>query len=170
MKNSPFFKLKCSAAVFYNASVTRRKRHERRIFNQRRSTHDRSYHTYDQDILNHGILSGTKVDGAWSFTPEQIEAFTQNPAVQPSIRAKKNAIVFDFLGTKPRGGDRMCTVLDLELSEAMKASVFFCEKVSSITPDSEIHSAAEPIGAGVRIILSGSPKDVLGMLNQYYSK
>ena len=117
-----------------------------------------------------GFLSGTKVDGAWSFTPEQIEAFTQNPNVQPSIRAKKNAIVFDFLGTKPRGGDRMCTVLDLELSEAMKASVFFCEKMSSITPESEIHFASEPIGAGVRIILSGSPNDVLGMLNQYYSR
>lgn len=33
-----------------------------------------------------GFLSGTKADGAWSFTPEQIEAFTQNPAVILLIR------------------------------------------------------------------------------------
>ena len=116
-----------------------------------------------------GFLSGTKVDGAWSFTAEQIEAFTQNPTVHPSINAKKNAIVFDFLGTNPRNGDRMCTVLDLAKGEAMKASVFFCEKISAITPEAELHFASDPVGGGVRIILSGSPKDVMSLLNQYYN-
>lgn len=119
--------------------------------------------------ISMGFLTGDKADGTWNFTPEQIEAFSQHPAVQPSIRAKRNALVYDFLGTKPTG-DRMCTVLDLPFAEAMKASVFFCQKISEFTPESELHFASEHIGKGVRLILRGSPTDVLGLLNAYYSK
>ena len=51
-----------------------------------------------------GFLEGEKVDGAWTFTPEQIEAFTQNKTVKPSIKAKKNAIVFCIFHKKIRRG------------------------------------------------------------------
>ena len=117
-----------------------------------------------------GFLSGEKEDGAWAFTPEQVQAFMQNKAVQPSLKAKKNAIVFDFLGTKPFGKDRMCTILDLALTEAAAASVFFYRKISECTPEAELHFASDPVGAGVRLILSGSPRDVMGLLNQYYNE
>ena len=64
----------------------------------------------------------------------------------------------------------MCIVLDLSSGEAMKASVFFCERNSSIKPETELHFASEPMGTGVRMILSGSPGDVLSLMNQYYGK
>ena len=117
-----------------------------------------------------GFLSGEKVDGAWVFTPEQVQEFTENKAVRPSIKAKKNAIVFDFLGTKPSGKDRMCTILDLNASEALSASIFFCEKISACSPEAELRFASDPVGAGVRLILSGSPKDVMDLMNQYCSR
>ena len=116
-----------------------------------------------------GFLSGDKTDGAWSFTPEQIETFTQHPAVKPSIHAKKNALIFDFLGSKPKDHDKMCTVIDLANGEAMKASIFFCERISSMKPETELHFASEPMGTGVRIILSGSPSDVMDLLSGYYA-
>ena len=82
-----------------------------------------------------GFLSGEKIDGAWVFTHEQVLAFIENKAVQLSIKAKKNAIVFDFLGTKPYNNDKMCTILDLAAKEALTASVFFCEKISECSPE-----------------------------------
>ena len=116
-----------------------------------------------------GFLTGEKVDGAWTFPAEQIESFTQNPAIEPSIKAKKNALVFDFLGTKPFGQDKMCSVLDLTTKEAMKASVFFCDRISKISnPDVELHFASYLFGTGIRLILSGSPRNVMDLLNQYY--
>ena len=115
-----------------------------------------------------GFLSGEKVDGAWVFTPEQVQAFTENKAVQPSIKAKKNAIVFDFLGTKPYNTDKMCIILDLAAREAMNASVFFCKKISACTPEAELRFASDPVGTGVRMILSGSPRDVMNLMNQYH--
>ena len=117
-----------------------------------------------------GFLSGEKIDGAWVFTHEQVLAFIENKAVQPSIKAKKNAIVFDFLGTKPYNNDKMCTILDLAAKEALTASVFFCEKISECSPEAELRFASDPIGTGVRLILSGSPKDVMNLMNQYYDK
>ena len=117
-----------------------------------------------------GFLSGEKIDGAWVFTHEQVLAFIENKAVQPSIKAKKNAIVFDFLGTKPYNNDKMCTILDLAAKEALTASVFFCEKISECSPEAELRFASDPVGTGVRLILSGSPKDVMNLMNLYYDK
>ncbi|MBR3108964.1 MAG: hypothetical protein IKH30_17530 [Clostridia bacterium] len=117
-----------------------------------------------------GFLSGEKIDGAWVFTPEQVQAFIENKAVRPSIKAKKNAIVFDFLGAKPYSQDKMCVILDLGSKEALSASVFFCEKISACSPEAELHFASDPVGTGVRLILSGSPKDVMHLMNQFYEK
>ena len=87
--------------------------------------------------ISTGFLNGEKVNGAWQFTPEQVEAFTQNRTVKPSIKAKKNAIVFDFLGTKPEKQDKMCTILHIATKEAVKASMFFCEKMNDCMPEAE---------------------------------
>ncbi|MBR3402877.1 MAG: MerR family transcriptional regulator [Parasporobacterium sp.] len=123
-----------------------------------------------RNYISLGFLSGEKVNGAWSFTDKQIEGFTQDKAVKPSIKAKKNAIVFDFLGTKPSKQDKMCTILDLTCQESLSASVFFCKKISEMKPVSELHFASEPSGTGVRLILSGSPSDVMGLIDQYYAQ
>ena len=117
-----------------------------------------------------GFLSGEKNNGAWVFTAEQVHAFMQNKAVQPAVKAKKNAIIFDFLGAKPYNQDKMCTILDLSAKDALGASAFFCIKISECSPEAELHFASDPVGTGVRLILSGSPKDVMNLLNQFYNK
>ncbi len=121
-----------------------------------------------RNYMGMGYLSGEKINGCWTFTAEEVEAFTQNKAVQPAIKAKKNAVVFDFLGTKPYSGDKMCVILDLASHEVMSASVFFCSKISEFSPEADLHFASEPFGPGVRLILSGSPRDVMNLLNQFY--
>ena len=123
-----------------------------------------------RNYLSMGVLKGEKADGAWTFTPEQVEEFTQNKAVQPSMRAKKHAIVYDFLGTKPFNGDRMCVVLDLTGEEAAGAPMFFCGRINGCTPEAELHFASEPMGKSVRLILSGSPKDVTDLVNGFYAR
>ena len=120
--------------------------------------------------ISTGFLNGEKVNGAWQFTPEQVEAFTQNRTVRPSIKAKKNAIVFDFLGTKPEKQDKMCTILHIASKEAAKASMFFCEKINACTPEAELQFASDPQGSGARIIISGSTKDVMELLEAYYNQ
>ena len=50
-----------------------------------------------RNYLSLGFLEGEKQDGQWRFTAEQLEEFMRHPSVKPSISAKKNALIFDFL-------------------------------------------------------------------------
>lgn len=54
---------------------------------------DRTIRSY----ISSGILKGEKINGIWHFTAEEVEDFIKNPAVRPSITAKNNAIIYDFL-------------------------------------------------------------------------
>ena len=123
-----------------------------------------------RNYLTAGVLEGSKVGGVWQFTAEQVQSFMENKAVKPSVLARKNAIVFDFMGSRPEKQDKICTILDLTAQAAVDASVFLCQKISELEPELEFHFASNPLGKGARLILSGSPKDVLGLLNGYYSR
>ena len=117
-----------------------------------------------------GILSGNKVNGKWSFTPEQIDTFLQDKAVRQSLRAKKNAIVYDFMGARPYKQDKMCIILDLASSETRSAPLFFLQKLTECAPEAELHYSSDPLGTGVRLILSGNPKDIMPLLNQFFER
>lgn len=123
-----------------------------------------------RNYLNMGFLEGDKENGAWVFSHEQVQAFMENKAVQPAMRAKKNGIVLDFMSMKPEKQDKMCVILDLTAKEALSASTFFCRKISECEPEAELHFASDVLGSGVRMILSGSPRDVMSLINQYYSQ
>ncbi len=123
-----------------------------------------------RNYLNMGFLEGDKVNGAWTFSPEQVQAFMDNKAVRPAMRAKKNSIVLDFMSAKPDRQDKMCTILNLTAKDALSASAFFCRKISECEPEAELQFASDVLGTGVRVIISGSPRDVMDLVNGYYSQ
>ena len=173
MKNPAIFKLRALFPLLYHMDEAAKK--EALAMKDTFSINDLAMITglSTRTIRNYlaaGVLSGEKRDGAWRFSPEQVEAFTQNPAIRPSIKARKHAIVFDFMGTKPYGRDKMCAVLDLADREPLGASVFFCKMISDCKPEAELHFAADPLGAGVRLILSGSPADVMLLMNRFFEE
>lgn len=115
-----------------------------------------------------GFLKGEKEGGAWQFTSEALEEFFANKAVAPAVRAKRNAIVYDFVSTKPDGSEKMCVLLDLPLNRAAAATAFFCKYMSGVKPERELRFASDRLGKGARVILSGSEEDIMKMLSQYY--
>ena len=50
-----------------------------------------------RNYIKMNLLDGEKVDGVWKFTEENFQSFVENPNVKPSIQAKSNAIVYDFM-------------------------------------------------------------------------
>ena len=50
-----------------------------------------------RNYISNGILHGEKINGLWHFTSEEVESFIAHPAVRPSILAKHNSAVYDFL-------------------------------------------------------------------------
>ena len=70
----------------------------------------------DRTIRNYiamGMLQGVKVSGQWRFTTDQVEEFVTNPAVRPSILAKKNALIYDFLADTKKNSEQNCVILDI---------------------------------------------------------
>ncbi len=124
-----------------------------------------------RNYIADGFLKGDKSGGAWQFTAEQLDEFLQNKTVLPTLRSKKNAIVYDFIGDKPRNDDRMCVVLDLPSDTANRASTLFCKYIADFEPEAvELRFASDRIGKGIRVIISGSDADVLALLNRYYAE
>lgn len=117
-----------------------------------------------------GFLKGEKMNGAWRFVPEALEAFFANKAVAPAVQAKRNAIIYDFMSGKPDGGEKMCVILDLPMEKAAAGMAFFCKSMNECKPKGELRFAADRIGKGERILLSGNGEDVMEMLNRFYGK
>jgi len=128
------------------------------------SLSDRTIRQY----ISQNVLEGEKKDGIWRFTPEQICAFMNDPNVLPSIRAKKNAIVYDFMVSKHTSDPRMCLLLDLPGVDSQAVSAFFCDAINSGGYES-IRFAFDSLGGHVpRITLKGDPQQVLALVQHFY--
>ncbi len=119
-----------------------------------------------RNYLKAGILCGEKENGAWTFTEEQVQAFLEHPAVRPSIQAKHQAIVYDFLAQPRKAADETCIIMDLNLDrdEAKEVSNFFCEEMKQCE---KARFAFSYQGGMARIFLSGSQRQVRDIMRRY---
>ena len=123
----------------------------------------------DRTIRNYialGILEGEKINGIWHFTPEQVERFVRDPAVKPSIQAKKNAMVFDFLLGNPKAGRRACVILDLPGEDEKKTAEFFCHSITE-GDYHDLRFSFDSLNGTPRVILSGDAGEVLPLVNAF---
>ena len=120
--------------------------------------------------ISQKVLDGEKMNGAWRFTAEQLGAFMNDPNVLPGIRAKKNAIIYDFLLENHRKEQEMCLIIDLPGENSQAASAFFCEAINS-SHDQSLHFSFDSLaGQTPRVILRGQPNEVMALIEQFYSK
>ena len=122
-----------------------------------------------RNYLNMGLLKGEKINGIWHFSPEQVEDFISSPTVRPSILAKNNAHVFDFLHDRKKEQERMVVALDLPNKNRKAVSEFFCYKINNGNFSNITFSMDAPPKGYPRIILCGKPLDVLSLLNEFYA-
>ncbi len=125
----------------------------------------------DRTLRNHltsGILQGEKINGIWHFTAEQVEAFIEHPFVRPSILAKNNAVIYDFLLDKKKNSEECCIILDIPHCDRKKTTEFFCYEINNGEYQKLKFSLDAPLNACVRIILKGESKQILRLVNKYY--
>ncbi|MBR2046257.1 MAG: helix-turn-helix domain-containing protein, partial [Agathobacter sp.] len=82
-----------------------------------------------RNYISSGILQGEKINGLWHFTPEQVEEFVRHPAVRPSILAKNNGIVYDFLLDDKKKNSEICLILDIPNVEKKEVAEYFCDSI-----------------------------------------
>lgn len=123
-----------------------------------------------RNYLSMNILQGDKVNGVWHFTAEQVDAFISHPTVRPSIVAKNNALVYDFLLGRENAEGQCCIVLDLPNNQRKSAIEYFCNHVNKGEFQNMHFTLDSPMGKPVRIILKGGDKQISQLINGYYIK
>lgn len=124
----------------------------------------------DRTIRNYiasGILKGEKINGIWHFTPEEVDAFIKNPAVRPSIVAKNNSIVYDFMLNDSKKEEETCVILDLPKSNIKETAEFFCYRITN-GGYKDINFSFDGNYKTSRVILRGKPSDAFGLIDEYY--
>lgn len=126
---------------------------------------DRTIRSY----ISQNVLRGEKANGAWQFSPEQLVSFMNDPNVLPGIRAKKNALVYDFLADTHRKTQEMCVMIDLPGKDSQTVASFFCDAINASDYDN-IHFSFDSLGGQTpRVILKGDPQKVLALVQHFYA-
>lgn len=126
---------------------------------------DRTIRTY----ISMGILQGEKINGLWQFTEEQVDAFMRHPSVRPSILAKRNAVIYDFLLDEKKKEPQGCLIFDFPCGEEKALTEYFCRAIT----EGDLHDfrfAMDGIGDVTRVILRGHTGEILKLVNGYYSE
>ena len=125
---------------------------------------DRTIRSY----ISQKVLEGEKIEGAWRFTPEQLSTFMNDRNVLPGIRAKKNAIIYDFLSDSHRREQELCLMVDLPGADSQAVSSFFCDAINDGVYENIRFSFDSLGGQTPRVILKGKPDQVLGLMQRFY--
>ena len=122
-----------------------------------------------RNYLKTGLINGEKINGVWQLSAEDFSDMLANPAVKPSIKAKNNAVVYDFLADEKKKTNKICTVIDLNVEdkEAEEISQFFCDSING-GEYGDIVFKFEKKGSNVRVILSGDDEAVFDLVKRYY--
>lgn len=123
-----------------------------------------------RNYLDQGMLEGEKIDGHWSFTAEEIEAFMAAPAVRRALETKQNALVYDFMADEYKMNNQFCMMMDFAVDhkEAAEIAAFFCSTITEIGEDVRFNWK-ERRGCA-RMILSGAEECVMDIVRRYYAQ
>ena len=126
----------------------------------------------DRTIRNYiatGILQGEKINGLWHFTPEQVDDFVRHPAVRPSILAKNNSLVYDFLLEDKKKKQEICIILDIPYKDKKSVAEYFCYNITN-GDYHDIRFAFDGVMETARVILKGDATEVLRLMNEYNTR
>ena len=119
-----------------------------------------------RNYISSGILQGEKINGLWHFSPEQVESFICHPAVRPSILAKHNSVIYDFLLDAKKIAFESCMILDIPGHNPKKVAEYFCYRISNEN-FRDIRFSFDHMEGVPRVILKGSAEEVLRLVNGF---
>ncbi len=103
----------------------------------------------------------------WRFTSDQVEEFVKHPAVRPSILAKKNGLVYDFLADDHKKTQEVCVILDIPGKEKKKSIEYFGKSINE-GGFRNIQFSYDGVKENSRVILKGAVDEVMRLVNGYY--
>lgn len=127
----------------------------------------------DRTIRNYislGLLKGEKINGLWHFLPEQVEEFMRHPAVRPSIEAKNNGIIHDFLLQTNKKEPSVCLILDIPDADPKETAEFFMYAINNGAELRDLEFSFDALYETPRVILKGPTNQIMDLVNRYHQQ
>jgi len=127
-----------------------------------------------RNYIKSEFLIGDKLNGNWIFSPENIGLFLENENVKPSIMAKKNGIVYDFISDNKKSEDKVCSVYDYPVESSAEADVI-CKNMLLLV-NSEVYDGIQfsyqyvEKNKMVRIIITGNTNQVTELVKIFHER
>lgn len=119
-----------------------------------------------RSYIKSGVLHGEKADGRWQFTDDDFGAFLNDAAARRAMRARRNALVSDFLADTAKAEDAACVILDFAVSDAEGERIarHFCDGVNRLGGVEFCYSRRRGMS---RVILTGERERVAELVCGY---
>lgn len=127
-----------------------------------------------RNYIKSGFLVGDKSSGNWRFIPENIGQFLENKNVKPSILAKRNGIVYDFISENKKNEDKVCSIYDYLVENSTEADVI-CKNMLELV-NAEVYEGIQfsyqyvQKNKMVRVIIAGNTKLVTELVKVFYER
>lgn len=93
----------------------------------------------------------------------------RHPTVRPSILAKNNSLVYDFLLEDKKKKQEICMILDIPQDDKEAIVEFFCAHINN-DGYQDIRFSFDGVMDMARVILRGDASEVLRLVNEYKEK
>lgn len=78
--------------------------------------------------IKNGFLNGSKKDGTWIFTEEEVGRFFSEQFVKQSIQIKYESLVRDFMDSRQKTVNSVCSIIDYVVNSYEEVELL-CDKV-----------------------------------------
>lgn len=78
-----------------------------------------------RNYIKLGLLNGSKTNGYWQFTSDDISKFMNNDYVTQSLNTKRNSLIYDYILNDCKSINSVCSIYDYPVENNVEAKSLY---------------------------------------------
>ena len=115
-----------------------------------------------RNYIKLGLLNGSKTNGYWQFTSDDISKFMNNDYVTQSLNTKRNSLIYDYILNDCKSINAVCSIYDYPVENNVEAKSLYNKILKKINSNeyNNLKFSYNYSNNMVRIILIGDPNEI----------
>lgn len=115
-----------------------------------------------RNYIKLGLLNGSKTNGYWQFTSDDISKFMNNDYVTQSLNTKRNSLIYDYILNDYKSINSVCSIYDYPVENNVEAKSLYNKILKKINSNeyNNLKFSYNYSNNMVRIILIGDPNEI----------
>lgn len=115
-----------------------------------------------RNYIKLGLLNGSKTNGYWQFTSDDISKFMNNDYVTQSLNTKRNSLIYDYILNDCKSINSVCSIYDYPVENNVEAKSLYNKILKKINSNeyNNLKFSYNYSNNMVRIILIGDPNEI----------